>query len=476
MPGASPHLSRIAMVYVIVTIPIRFHHSTTPFFLRLVIAKSPLQIYIELMNYEVRGASSINGSFRVPGDKSISHRALIFSSLADGQSEIHGISSGGDVNSTMNCLSQLGVRIERKNGAVKILGKGKSSYSSPRSVLDAGNSGTTMRLLTGILAGQKFESTITGDETLRRRPMQRIVEPLSQMGANIVFSYNMTAPLKIFPAGNLHGIKYELPLPSAQVKSAILLAGMFAEGETTVVEQVESRDHTERMLKLTKVKTPSGFETRISCDYVVEPMEYDVAGDISSAAFFLAAAAILQNSSVTVTGVTLNPTRTGFLDVLVMMGAKVEIENIRETAGEPIGDVTVAHSELNGVEISGSMIPRLIDELPIIGVMAAFAKGDSVVHDAHDLRRKESDRIVAVVDNLEAMGAEVSELDDGFIVNGTGNLTGAEIDSYRDHRIAMAFTIAGLAAKGTTLIKNAEWAQISFPEFYQILEKLVARS
>ena len=425
------------------------------------------------MNYEVRSAASIIGSFKVPGDKSISHRALIFSSLANGESEIRGISTGGDVNSTMNCLSQLGVEIERQDETVKVHGKGKLSYSSPKSILDAGNSGTTMRLLTGILAGQKFESTITGDETLRRRPMQRIVEPLSQMGANIVPSYNMTAPLKIFPAENLHGIKYELPLPSAQVKSAILLAGMFAEGETTVVEPVESRDHTERMLKLTKVKTPSGFETRISCDYVVEPMEYDVAGDISSAAFFLAAAAILPNSSVTAIGVTLNPTRTGFLDVLVMMGAKVEIENIREAAGEPIGDITVSNSELNGVEISGGMIPRLIDELPIIGVMAAFAKGETIVHDAHDLRRKESDRIVAVVDNLEAMGAEVSELDDGFIVNGTGNLVGAEIDSYKDHRIAMAFSVAGLAAKGTAVIKNAEWAKISFPEFFEILDKLV---
>jgi 3-phosphoshikimate 1-carboxyvinyltransferase len=333
-----------------------------------------------------------------------------------------------------------------------------------------------MRLLTGVLAGQKFESTITGDETLRRRPMQRIVEPLSQMGANIVPSYNMTAPLRIFPATDLRGIRYELPLPSAQVKSAILLAGMFAGGETTVVEPVESRDHTERMLKLNKVKTPCGYETKISCDSVVEPMEYDVAGDISSAAFFLSAAALLPNSSVTAVDITLNPTRAGFLDVLVKMGAKVEINNVREAAGEPIGGVTVSHSDLKGVEISGEIIPRLIDELPIIGVMAAFARGETVVRDAHDLRRKESDRIVATVDNLETMGAEVSELDDGFVVNGTGSLNGAEIDSYKDHRIAMAFAIAGLAAQGTTVIRNAEWAQISFPEFFEILEKLVVRS
>ncbi len=428
------------------------------------------------MNYEVRAASSISGSFEVSGDKSISHRALIFSSLANGLSEIDGISRGADVKSTRSCLSRLGVKIEEANGVIKVHGKGKFSFSAPNEILDAGNSGTTMRLLTGVLAGQKFESAINGDETLRRRPMRRIVEPLSQMGANIVPSYDMTPPLKIFPSTELHGIRYELPLPSAQVKSAILLAGMFASGETTVVEPVESRDHTERMLKLNKTKTSSGFETKISCDYIVVPMEYDIAGDISSAAFFLAAAAILPNSSVTAVGVTLNPTRAGFLDVLVMMGAKVEINNIREAAGEPIGDVTVSHSELNGVEIKGELIPRLIDELPVIGVIAAFAKGETIVHDAHDLRRKESDRIVAIVDNLEAMGAEVEELDDGFIVNGTGNLNEAEISSYKDHRVAMAFAIAGLAARGTTVIKNAEWAQISFPEFFEILEKLVARN
>ncbi|MCL4539061.1 MAG: 3-phosphoshikimate 1-carboxyvinyltransferase, partial [Bacteroidetes bacterium] len=270
--------------------------------------------------------------------------------------------------------------------------------------------------------------------------------------------------------------RYELPLPSAQVKSSVLLAGMFAQGETIVVEPVESRDHTERMLKLKKVKGPSGFETKISSDYEVRPAEYDVAGDISSAAFFLAAGAILPNSCVTACGVTLNPTRTGFLDVLKSMGAKVKIENVHEAAGEPIGDVTVSHSDLKGVEIGGEMIPRLIDELPIIGVMAAFAKGETVIRDAHDLRRKESDRIVAVVDNLDAMGAEVQELDDGFAVNGTGSLSGAEIDSYKDHRIAMAFTIAGLAAQGKTLIKNAEWAEISFPEFYEITQRLVLRS
>ncbi len=428
------------------------------------------------MNYERRGASSIQGAFTVPGDKSISHRALLFSSLAKGESEIKGLSTGGDVKSTLSCLKQLGVKIEQVDGIVKVCGEGKSAYMKPDSVLDAGNSGTTMRLLTGILAGQKFETTITGDETLQRRPMQRIVGPLSEMGAKIVGSDNMTAPLRIFPSEKLHGIRYELPLPSAQVKSSVLLAGMFAEGETTVVEPVESRDHTERMLKLRKTKGPSGFETKISCDFEVMPAEYDVAGDISSAAFFLAAGVILPNSRVTAHGITLNPTRTGFLDVLKMMGAKVSIENTREAAGEPIGDVTVSHSELNGIEIGGEMIPRLIDELPIIGVMAAFAKGETIVRDAHDLRRKESDRIVAIVDNLHAMGGDIHELDDGFVIEGTGSLVGAEIDSYKDHRIAMAFTIAGLAAGGTTLIKNAEWAQISFPEFYEIIDRLVMRS
>ncbi len=428
------------------------------------------------MDYEVRGASSVSGTFDVPGDKSISHRALLFSSLAKGKSEIRGLSTGGDVKSTMSCLRQLGVKIEQIDGIVTVRSDGKFSYSKPGAVLDAGNSGTTIRLLTGILAGQSFESTITGDETLRKRPMQRIVGPLSEMGAQIVGSDKMTAPLRIFPSGNFHGIRYELPLPSAQVKSSVLLAGMFAEGETVVVEPVESRDHTERMLKLKKKEGPSGLETRISSDFEVSPQHYVVAGDISSAAFFLAAGAMFPNASVTACGITLNPTRTGFLDVLRSMGAKVGIENVREAAGEPIGDVTVSHSVLKGIEISGAMIPRLIDELPIVAVLAAFAEGETVVRDAHDLRRKESDRIVAVVDNLDAMGANVHELDDGFSVEGTGKLTGAEIDSYKDHRIAMAFTIAGLAARGTTLIKNAEWAQISFPEFYDTTERLVVRS
>ncbi len=427
------------------------------------------------MIYERRGASSIQGAFTVPGDKSISHRALLFSSLAKGKSEIKGISSGGDVKSTMSCLKQLGVKIDQAGGVVTVRGEGKWAFSRPESMLDAGNSGTTMRLLTGILAGQKFETAITGDETLRKRPMQRIVAPLSEMGAKIVGSDNMTAPLRIFPAERLHGIRYELPLPSAQVKSSILLAGLFAQGETIVVEPVESRDHTERMLRLRKTKGPSGLETTITSDYEVMPAEYDVAGDISSAAFYLAAGAILPNSTVTARGITLNPTRTGFLDVLELMGAKVKIENVREVAGEPLGDVTVSHSELKGVEIGGEMIPRLIDELPVIGVLASFAKGETAIRDAHDLRRKESDRIVAVVDNLDAMGGEVQELDDGFVVNGTGHLVGAEIDTYKDHRIAMAFTVAGLAAEGVTTIRNAEWAQISFPEFYEILEGLIVQ-
>ncbi len=427
------------------------------------------------MIYERRGASSIQGAFTVPGDKSISHRALLFSSLAKGKSEIKGISSGGDVKSTMSCLKQLGVKIDQAGGVVTVRGEGKWAFSRPESMLDAGNSGTTMRLLTGILAGQKFETAITGDETLRKRPMQRIVAPLSEMGAKIVGSDNMTAPLRIFPAERLHGIRYELPLPSAQVKSSILLAGLFAHGETIVVEPVESRDHTERMLRLRKTKGPSGLETTITSDYEVMPAEYDVAGDISSAAFYLAAGAILPNSTVTARGITLNPTRTGFLDVLELMGAKVKIENVREVAGEPLGDVTVSHSELKGVEIGGEMIPRLIDELPVIGVLASFAKGETAIRDAHDLRRKESDRIVAVVDNLDAMGGEVQELDDGFVVNGTGHLVGAEIDTYKDHRIAMAFTVAGLAAEGVTTIRNAEWAQISFPEFYEILEGLIVQ-
>lgn len=434
------------------------------------------------MQYEVKSAASIRGSFTVPGDKSISHRALLLASLAHGDSEIYGLSTGEDVKSTASCLRDLGVEIknvvngERLSNGVIVIGKSKQGFNSPVRALDARNSGTTMRLLTGILAGQKFESVITGDETLLRRPMQRIVEPLSQMGANIVTTYNSTAPLRIFPTDKLKGIKYELPLPSAQVKSALLLAGLFADGETVIIEPVESRDHTERMLGLKKELTPDGFKIRISNNFQVKPMKYTVPGDISSAAFFLSAAAILPGSSVTAVGITLNPTRTGFLEILKKMGAKVAIENMTTVANEPIGDVTVSHSVLHGVEISGGMIPRVIDELPIIAVVGAFAEGETVVRDAHDLRRKESDRIVGVVDNLTSMGAQVEELDDGFVVKGTGELFGAVVDSYKDHRIAMAFTIAGICAKGETTIMNAEWASISFPEFFTLLEKLIVRS
>jgi len=434
------------------------------------------------MQYEVKSAASIRGSFKVPGDKSISHRALLLASLADGESEICGLSTGEDVKATASCLSDLGIEIRgvidggNSGSAVIVSGKNKFGYCQPRRALDARNSGTTMRLLTGILAGQKFESVITGDETLRRRPMQRIVEPLSEMGANIVATYNATAPLKIFPSDKLKGIRYELPLPSAQVKSALLLAGLFAEGETVIIEPVESRDHTERMLGLSKVRTRAGYEIRIRSEIQVEPMKYVIPGDISSAAFFLSAAAILPGSSVTALGISVNPTRTGFLEILKKMGAKVTIENVTMVANEPIGDVTVSHSDLHGVEIMGEIIPRVIDELPIIAVVGAFADGETVVRDAHDLRRKESDRIVGVVDNLASMGAEVEELDDGFVVRGTGELYGSIVDSYKDHRMAMAFTIAGVCARGETIIKNAEWASISFPEFFTILETLIIRS
>ncbi|MGC8594195.1 MAG: 3-phosphoshikimate 1-carboxyvinyltransferase [Candidatus Kryptoniota bacterium] len=434
------------------------------------------------MQYEVKSAASIQGTFTVPGDKSISHRALLLASLADGDSEIYGLSTGDDVRSTEGCLKALGVQIKKvtdggdSGRGVVVTGKNKRGFSPPVGVLDAGNSGTTMRLLTGVLAGQKFESVITGDETLRRRPMQRIVDPLLQMGANIVPTYNMTAPIRIFPSDRLKGIKYELPLPSAQVKSALLFAGLFAEGETVIVEPVESRDHTERMLGLRKELVPGGYQIKIKSEYQIKPMKYTVPGDISSAAFFLSAAAILPGSSVTARAITVNPTRTGFLEVLKKMGAKVVIENVMIVANEPIGDVTVSHSELHGIEIKGDIIPRVIDELPIIAVVGAFAEGETVVRDAHDLRRKESDRIVAVVDNLASMGANVEELDDGFVVRGTGELSGSIVDSYKDHRMAMAFTIAGICAKGKTIVKNAEWASISFPEFFTILEKLIVRS
>ena len=431
------------------------------------------------MEVRIRPARSIRGEVRVPGDKSISHRALILGALARGESLLRNLSPGADVRSTARCLRALGVSMEfypEGNGSegptARVRGVGLSGLSPPSVPLDAGNSGTTMRLLAGVLAGQPFESVLTGDESLRRRPMGRIIEPLSQMGASME-SAEGRAPLRI-RGGHLRGIRYELPVPSAQVKSCLLLAGLFADGKTTVVESVPTRDHTERMLLQQGAPLErSGQEITLDPCPKLEPLEMRVPGDLSSAAFWIAAAALLPGSELVVKDVGLNPTRTGFLTALQRMGAPISSENLREEAGEPVGDLLVQGAEeLQAVEIGGEELPTLIDEIPLLAVVATQAEGTTVIRDAEELRVKETDRLRAVAHNLRRMGAEVEELPDGLVIPGPQPLEGARLPGYGDHRIVMAFAIAGLIAQGETTIEGAEWADISYPGFFEILSQI----
>ncbi len=412
------------------------------------------------------------GEINLPGDKSISHRALMLTSLAEGMSEIHHLSDCQDVRSTAQCLMDLNIKIQIDSDRVIVYGNGLAGLTQPEKILDAGNSGTTMRLLSGILAGQDFESCITGDESLRKRPMKRIIEPLRAMGANISGENDNFAPLCI-KKGNLQGIEHKLKIASAQVKSCILLAGLFARGETVVEEPAMSRDHTERMLKFLGAKISNKMhQISIAPFPELKPNEIFVPGDISSAAFFLTAAAIVPDSEIRITKVGLNPSRTGILEVLEMMGADVRIENFEIKNNEELADLIMTPNKLKGVKISGAMIPRVIDEIPIIAILATQAEGETVIRDAEELRVKETDRIRAVVENLQRMGADIRELPDGMVISGKQKLKGAKIDSFGDHRIAMAFAVAGLVAEGETEIENADCVEISHPDFFRQLEGL----
>ncbi len=413
----------------------------------------------------------LHGEIEIPSDKSISHRAVMFSSLAKGKSLIKNFSQGKDPLSSLKVFQSMGVDARFiDNGTLEIISSGQ--LTPPAVALDCGNSGTTMRLVSGILAGQKFNSVLTGDESLSKRPMKRVIEPLELMGAKIT-SVDNHAPLNIF-GQKLHGIDYVSKLASAQVKSCILLAGMFAEGRTTVTEPYVSRDHTERMLKymgadiITSDKTVSIAKSEL-CPQIIE-----VCGDISSAAYFIAAALIVPNSKIVLKNVGLNPTRTGIIDVVQNMGGNIKILDKREVSGEDVGDIEIGYSELTGCNISGEIIPRLIDELPVIAVLATQAKGETVVKDAKDLRNKESDRISAIVTELRKIGADIDELDDGFVVHGKTRLSGGvEIETYHDHRLAMSMYVAGLICEREILIKDFDWVNISFPEFCGCFEKLL---
>ncbi|MBC7328339.1 3-phosphoshikimate 1-carboxyvinyltransferase [bacterium] len=416
-----------------------------------------------------RKAKEFEGRIRVPGDKSISHRAAMLASIGEGESVIESFNTCKDCQSTLKCLKSLGVEWERREEKVWINGRGLWGLREAENILNAGNSGTTIRLLSGILAGQIFLSVITGDASLRRRPMDRIKIPLELMGAKIMARASRYPPLAIW-GGKLKGIEYRLPVASAQVKSCLLLAGLYAEGETRIYEPAPSRDHTERMLSYMGVNLERDGGISIKGGVSLNPLKLSIPGDFSSAAFFLALA-LLTNSRLVIQDVGLNPTRTGMLNVLKNMGAKVEIKNVREVGNEPIGDLEVIGGELEGTLIEKD-IPLMIDEIPILAILGARAKGITEIRNAKELRHKEADRIRALAIGLRRMGIDVEEREDGMLIKG-GEPKGAIVNSYGDHRIAMAFTILGLASEGETLIRGVECIDISFPGFVSILKSLV---
>ena len=420
---------------------------------------------------KVSPAKRVTGSVRMPGDKSISHRYALLAGIAEGPSEIDGFASSADCQSTLDCLKRLGVKIDREGDVVSIQGAGLAGLKPPQEALDAGNSGSTMRMLAGILAGQPFRSVLTGDASLSRRPMKRVIDPLARMGARIQSAEGGLPPLEI-EGGTLKPIRYELPVASAQVKSAILLAGLFAEGETEVIEPSPTRDHTEIALEQMGAEIARhGRAIAVRGRARLEGRKLQVPGDISSAAFFIVAALLVPESNLVIQNVGLNPTRTAMLDLLVPMGGRVKVLNVEMVNGELLGDLHVESSPVQGGEIRPEMVPGLIDELPVLAVLGTQSEQGLSFHGAAELRVKESDRIAVVAENLRRMGAEVEEFPDGLRVAGHQRLRGAEIETYGDHRIAMAFAVAGLVAEGTTLIRDSACVDISFPNFFTTLEQ-----
>ena len=422
----------------------------------------------------VRPARNVMGSLRVPGDKSISHRYVMLAALAKGRSRFANFSPGADCGSTLGCVHALGCTVERDaQGAVEIEGLGPQ-LRGPVTPLDCGNSGSTMRMLSGIVASQPFTSEMIGDESLSRRPMKRIIEPLSRMGAEIGSADGGCAPLRI-KGTKLHGIEYHVPVASAQVKTCLLFAGLLAEGQTTVEEPSRTRDHGELALRAFGAKVDRQRNAlTIQGGQTLHPLEAFVPGDISSAAFFLCAAAIFPESNLIIDGVLLNPTRSALLDVLAAMGSRISMVRVEEQHGELVGTVTLVPGAAKDVTIEGALTALLIDELPVLAAIAPFT-GGLEVRDAGELRVKESDRLSAVTHNLQAMGAEVEQVADGWRIPGGQKLHGAEIESFGDHRIAMAFAIAALRAEGETRIHGAECVAISYPSFFEDLERVVER-
>ena len=416
-------------------------------------------------------SNGLSGEITIPADKSISHRAVMLASLAKGKSVIKNFSTGQDPLSSLKICQALGIKTEFKKDLI-IDSTGK--LTQPSQKLDCGNSGTTMRCISGILAGQNFNSVLIGDESLSKRPMKRVIEPLTLMGAEIK-TQEYKAPLEIF-GKKLHAIEYKSELSSAQVKSCILLAGLQCDGETKIIEPNISRDHTERMLKYMGANIfTDGNIIKISKSEL-EPKIIEICGDISSAAFFIVAALIIPNSKIILKNVGLNPTRTGILDVVKAMGGNIEILDVREVSGEPVGDIKIEYSELKSTNIEGEIIPKLIDEIPVIALLATQANGTTIIKNAQDLRNKESDRIKATANELKKLSADIEETPDGFIINGKTSLTGGcEVETYHDHRLAMSLYVAGLICNKPIAINGFEWVNISFPEFEKMFEELKAK-
>ncbi|PKM44575.1 MAG: 3-phosphoshikimate 1-carboxyvinyltransferase [Firmicutes bacterium HGW-Firmicutes-8] len=427
------------------------------------------------MDLRVGKSKKLEGQIKVPGDKSISHRAVILGSLAKGPTKIKNFLMGADCLSTIECLRAMGIEFNQVDGsAIIVNGRGLRGLREPEDILNVGNSGTTIRLMTGLLAGQPFLSILTGDSSIRKRPMGRVTEPLKEMGASISGRQNATlAPLAI-QGGPLRPIKFVSPVASAQVKSAILLAGLYAKAQTTVWEPHKSRDHTERMLAYLGAEIEVRDRVvKISGSTSLEGKPVEVPGDISSAAFFMVAAAIVPGSQLRINRVGINPTRTGIIDALGSMGADITIINEDVVNEEPVGDIVVRGGGLRGTVLEGALIPRLIDEIPVLTVAAALAQGETIIRDATELKVKETNRISTMAAELRKMGVEIKEQSDGMVVNGGAVLKGAFCDSHDDHRVAMSIAVAGLMAEGETVIKNRECINVSFPGFEKLLKKLV---
>lgn len=427
------------------------------------------------MRRSIAAASTLSGTMRPPGDKSISHRSTLLNAIALGNATVTNYSSGADCTSTIRCLKALGVQIDRleESGSYRIHGVGMDGLNEPSDVLNSGNSGTTMRLITGLLAGQSFLSVVTGDNSLRSRPMGRIIVPLSEMGARIQGrEANTKAPLVVH-GGQLRGIQYNMPVASAQLKSCLIIAGLFAEGDTILDQPATSRDHTERMLtQMGATLVEDGLTITVKPRPNLEALDVNVPADISSAAYWIVAGVCHPDARITVTNVGVNPTRLGIVDALRAMGGRITLSNHRREGGEEVADITAESSQLRGSEFGGDLIPRLLDEGPVLALAACFAEGTTVIRDAQELRVKESDRIKTTTQELSRIGANIEERPDGMVIHGGRKLKGAVCQSHSDHRLAMTLGIAGLLAEGMTTVQGAEIASISYPTFWNDLESL----